>query len=579
MKEKTHSPGGLKVLALRIGKVLAHTPLPEFLLVATLIMDRFYLNIDFSYPKELMFPFAAFAIISAVVYYAYRLALRRVYPAHVAALLLVYLFYSYDYHYAQIEKWLKSVLPGNADTFFSLNLLYVVFIAVLCGLVGYFAVKVVESYKFLHHFQLQKVMVFGITFLFLTQSYKVGIVWFHIRNELSFKYTAQSPQKDASKQTSKPDVYYIVFDRYANATTLNDDYHYDNSGFLDFLRSRQFVVRDDAYANYPFTMSSISSTLAMQYHTGLEQQFSKDSFQTGFPYRTILNDPPAAKLFKDNGYTYNQVASWWDFTRIGIHADTNPTEGYRFRIFGAQFFLSDLERDIFNKSVMFPLLKKGMTVGGRVVIKYDRDYNPRENLDHQISALKNIAGTKNQSPQFTFAHILSPHDPYIFKADGSDTLYDHGRNDSGADETVKFTNQLTYLNTQAEDVLGYIRSHDPGAAIIVQADEGPYPKEFRYPLTPDRYYNPKDLAVPQMRQKFGVLASYYMPGAQASDVAAYVDSSVNPLRFVFSNYLGYKMDKLPDCNFATGDKFMVYGYELMTGKLTGKPASPDCEHL
>jgi hypothetical protein len=378
---------------------------------------------------------------------------------------------------------------------------------------------------------------------------------------------------------SKPDVYYIVYDRYGNSQTLQNIYNYDNSSLANYLSGQGFVNRPTASANYPFTMSSITSTLKMDYHTELGKDFAKDSFtQTAFPYRTTFNNPPAAQLLKQNGYKYNQVSSWWDFTRIGINADTHPTEGFRLTLFGKHFYLSDLSRDILYKSFLLPLFQKGITIGHTAIIKYDLDNNPRQNFEDQMTALKAIAGRSDKStPQFTFAHVLVPHDPYIYTADGSVPSYDSERTDNGVDETVKYTNQVTYLNKRIKDLVGYIRSKSPDAAIIIQADEGPYPKEFRGELTPTHYYNPADLPLPQMKQKFGVLASYYMPGVDQDTVTNNITASVNPLRFVLSHYLGYDLPPLPDCQFATGDKFKIYDYQLMTGQLNGQPNPQICQ--
>jgi hypothetical protein len=221
-------------------------------------------------------------------------------------------------------------------------------------------------------------------------------------------------------------------------------------------------------------------------------------------------------------------------------------------------------------------LRKGITIAHKPIISYTDDRNPREMFEAEISALKSISEAPKNSPQFTFAHILSPHDPYIFSADGSTPDYDSNRNDNGVDEKVKYTNQLTYLNTRMQDMFGYIRAHDPNAAIILQADEGPYPKEFRYPLTPEHHYNPNNLSDSEKRQKFGVLASYYMPGVDQATVTDNIKTSVDPLRFVLSHYLGYKLDPLPNCNFTAGTKFNVYSYTLVTQILTGQSADASC---
>jgi hypothetical protein len=144
------------------------------------------------------------------------------------------------------------------------------------------------------------------------------------------------------------------------------------------------------------------------------------------------------------------------------------------------------------------------------------------------------------------------------------------------DETVKYTNQVTYLNKRIKDLIGNIRTNDPRAVIVVQADEGPYPKQFRGTLTASHYYDPVNLPLTQMRQKFGILASYYMPGVDTETVNANITASVNTFRFVLDQYAGYELKTLPDCQFTAGDKYRLFNYELVTGKLKGTANPAAC---
>ena len=61
------------------------------------------------------------------------------------------------------------------------------------------------------------------------------------------------------------DVYYIIFDRYADEITLRDRFGYDNTPFLTSLGDRGFDVVTDAVANYPKTAHSLASSLNMSF--------------------------------------------------------------------------------------------------------------------------------------------------------------------------------------------------------------------------------------------------------------------------------------------------------------------------
>ena len=178
-------------------------------------------------------------------------------------------------------------------------------------------------------------------------------------------------------------------------------------------------------------------------------------------------------------------------------------------------------------------------------------------------------------PQFNFAHILAPHPPYIFDADGKSPNYDVESNDNGVDETVKYANELTYINKRLQNLILDIKQTSPGAVIVLQADEGPYPKQFRGPMSPEDYYDPLELPQAQMKQKFGIIASYYLPDTQAAEVAT-INSSVNVFRFVLNKYFGYSLDILPDCQLATGNKFNLYNYTAVNDRLTNGPLPAEC---
>ncbi len=576
-------PGKLKRFGRALGRFVLRTSVPEILLLISLVLSRWLQNSDFSYPQETFVPIVLFAVLATIIFYVYKLILRRDLAAHAAALPLVYGLYGYTYTFHNLHTFADRFVPKNFDTPLAHGLIFMLVTVIIFGLGGAVLDLIMRKAKPLKNVPLLKIAMFVVVFIFAGQAYKTATRLWTVRHQLAYQQPASlTPAKPANVQTTgTPNVYYLLFDRYANSNTLSKDYNYNNSDLLNFLSDQGFVTRDQAYANYPFTMQSVSSTLAMNYFPEFNKSFTHDggNWQTAFPYRTVLDNPPAAQALKQNGYTYNQVSSWWDFTRDDIKADNQPTKDFRLRTLGMTFWMTDLQRDIINKSILSPLLKKGLSFGKHIAILYDLDTAPRDNFEQQMAALKTIAANSKtqKTPQFTFAHVLVPHDPYIFGPDGSDPTYSGDRDDNGADEVDKYTNQLTYLNTRIKDLIGDIRAKDPGAAIIMQADEGPYPKQFRGTLTPGHYYNPINLPVEQMQQKFGVLASYYLPNVPTETVAAQMTSSVNAFRVVLNTYLGYSLDLLPDCQFATGDKYQLYGYALVSGKLRGTNEPAVCQ--
>lgn len=566
-KSKRHKKADI----INLMKHLSRTSLPEIAFVSSFILSRYLTNADFSYPVEIILPIIVFSTVATFVYYISKQIIKDVFATHITTLALIYMIYSEDPILKNINKQIKNILPETFDTDFTISLMGIIFILIICIVTGWFVAKLVKKLPTELYKQSYKIVLFIIAFIFGWQMTKTSYYLFTVRHQLAYSANTQIPFQDTSKPLTKPDIYYVVLDRYANDETLKNIYGFDNSKFYDTLQNLNFVNQTNAFANYPFTMSSITSTLAMTYSSQLNKKFGNDKNQTAFPYRSILSNAPVVQILKENGYQYNQISSWWDFTRVGIKADYEPTKSFRFTVFGKQFWLSDLSRDIINKSALSDLFKKGLEINGKVVIKYDLNRNPRQNFEAQLNAITDISGSKHKTnPQFSFAHILVPHDPYIFTADGSEPEYDSERNDIGLDEYTKYTNQITYLNKRIIETISNIRKNSPDAVIVVQADEGPYPKEFRYNITQNNYYDPAKLPLPQLKQKFGILASYYMPGVDAKTVNEKIIGSVNPFRFVLSHYMNYDIKPLPDCHFSTGNKYTVYKYKNVTDKLNGK---------
>ncbi len=558
-------------------RLLGATSLPEIMLGSSLVFGRYLVNAEFQYPSELLLPLVGFGLMVSVIFFIYKKVLGDALAAHVASMTLS----AASIHYTILPNLLRDsgnlLLPKAWETWALSTAGTAMVLWLICAGLGLGAGRLVRRVTFLRHLQPLKIVLFVVTFVCITQVFKVASRIYEVRQELAYRHPSPSLPRDQGVTVRKPDVYYLVFDRYASNQTLKDIYQYDNSALTDFLGEQGFVTREQAYANYPFTMQSITSTLALGYHDDLGKKFGADSYQGAFAYRDIFQNPPIAQILKHDGYTYNQISSWWDFTRMNIQADTQPTRSFRLQVLGKAFFLSDLERDFINQSIVSPWLRRGVSLGSWPLVKYDLDRNPRQSFYDQMQALKTLAQQKHTTPQFTFAHILAPHDPYIFDADGSEPSYNNQRTDTGLDEREKYTRQLTYINTQIKSLITHIRTHSPNAAIIIQPDEGPYPKEFRTALSPGHYYDPADLGLPQMKQKTGILASYYMPGIDAGVVKDELNSSVNAFRFVLKHYLGYNIQMLPDCIYSTGNKFVIYRYEDITERLKGtRPAG--CDH-
>jgi len=108
-----------------------------------------------------------------------------------------------------------------------------------------------------------------------------------------------------SRSSPIPDVYYIIFDGYTGAASLQHFFGFDNKEFLGFLKEKGFEVVSDAHSNYVHTIDSLTSTLNMEL----------GNYDSGDARKRMFYNNQVTKNFKALGYKYVHVAS-------GLHAAT-----------------------------------------------------------------------------------------------------------------------------------------------------------------------------------------------------------------------------------------------------------------
>ena len=158
----------------------------------------------------------------------------------------------------------------------------------------------------------------------------INIVSYEVQTGRIFKSQENITKYERSDETnfqlteSPPDIYYLIFDRYAGQKTLKGFYDYDNSDFLNYLESKGFFIARNSTSNYPKTSQSLASSLNMRYINYLGDEVGKDVPDETILYPIIENNE-VVHLLKQNGYKYIHLGSHWEPTRINNNADENLT--------------------------------------------------------------------------------------------------------------------------------------------------------------------------------------------------------------------------------------------------------------
>ena len=251
---------------------------------------------------------------------------------------------------------------------------------------------------------------------------------------------------------AKPDIYYFIFDRYGDSQTARA-YGFEND-IEEYLTSKGFYVARSSRANYMKTALSLSSSLNLRYLDDVVRGRERTANWT--PVYQHLWRHRVGAFLRSQGYSYIHLGSWFYPTRENPQATRNVN--YYTTIPRTVSLLFDSETLSPVQQAFGPWLDQRLQNWHRV----------RRELD-DVLRLVPTAG-----PKFVFLHVLVPHPPYVFDRDGSYVTKAQEHRRSLAEN---YRNQVLAANAMIRRLVdGILRDSPSRAVIIVQGDEGPYPR-------------------------------------------------------------------------------------------------------
>jgi hypothetical protein len=343
----------------------------------------------------------------------------------------------------------------------------------------------------------------------------------------------------------RPDIYYLVFDRYANAETLREFYGFDNHEFLAELETRGFAVAGDSWANYGGTALSLVSSLSLSYLDGA--MFSTSDPATYGPIHAALRGHLAVPdTLTGIGYEYVHIGNWWEPGTSNVDADQVLL--YRRE--------SEFATALLETTALTLVAGLGPPTGDPEVHQLGS-----ANRAHTLYEFEQVETASSlPGPTYVFAHFLVPHPPYVFKADGSAPSVEEAAARAPRDA---YLDQLRWTNQRILAAIDILLDVPPGQEpiIILQADEGPYPP--RYEADQDGFAW-LDATPAEVQEKFGILNAVRLPGLGLAEMSqrGYHDriSPVNTFRLVFSEYFGADLPLLEDWTYLSPDKRHLYQF-------------------
>lgn len=329
----------------------------------------------------------------------------------------------------------------------------------------------------------------------------------------------ESPQPAASRPAAGPlpNIYYIVLDEYGRSDVLQSVYGLDNSDFIQGLEARGFSVAHHSRSNYAQTSLSLASALNMNY---VEALFTPDP-QSGSrePLLRLIENNQVARLLKARGYRTVYFENGYSI-RSQDCADITYPMPRLYNAFEGMLLQTSLAALVVD-GMQQPLAR------AQIVQSFDGLINT----------------TQLTGPVFVYAHLLTPHPPFIYNADGSFRSDPFNASDGeftarGDEYLEAYPGQVQYISSQVLQVIDAILEQSPTPPVILlQGDHGPA-----------AHLDWEHCSGVCLEERMGILNAYYLPG-QAADAVDPAITPVNSFRVVLNAIFAENLPLLPDRSY------------------------------
>lgn len=347
------------------------------------------------------------------------------------------------------------------------------------------------------------------------------------REKIDLKSVNTQPANFTSEEINSelPDIYYIVLDMYNSAEILKELYSYENKEFYQFLRENDFYIAENSKCNYPFTNTSLSSSLNMDYLDSLIN-ISDENINFAMKTAELIENNKVMQILKSLGYTIVNIGSGSHLTNYNRYADLNIKPGT-------------------NDELIIEIVQSSMLLhvdGLFGEFKRHRILNTFE----EIGKIPEI-----DKPTFTLAHINVPHGPYVFGKEGERVLfskmfYENRRWKRGQVEREHYINQLIFTS-KASIILvdSILKKSSVKPIIIIQGDHG------SATFMPEDGFSESPTEI-MLKERMGILNAIYLPH-DGNNLLYDSMSPVNTFRVILNSRFSMNYDLLEDKHYYIHD--------------------------
>ncbi|MDX1436251.1 MAG: hypothetical protein R3335_05545, partial [Anaerolineales bacterium] len=348
-----------------------------------------------------------------------------------------------------------------------------------------------------------------------------------------------------------PDIYYMILDAYTRDDVLEEVFEYDNTPFLESLEEQGFYVAYCSLSNYAQTELSLASSLNFNHLEALDERLAPGSANRS-PLWPLINQSAVRTILEDLGYSTVAFETGYYWTQLD-DADYYLTQNSSaLEVMEAVGGVNSFEVMLLNTTGALAVTDGISKLPDLVTetINYPNQ-KIRERLLYNFDRLDTIA-PEIESPKFVFAHIVAPHEPFVFGPQGENIALE-GR-DSDADYVPAYRDQLNYVNIRTLEIVENILSQSrTPPIIIIQGDHGAGPV--------------------RNEERMAILNAIYLPGG--SEGLYQNISPVNTFRVIFNRFFGGDYDLVEDASYYSIYDVPYQFTEISDTRLDcGEPSSP-----
>ena len=343
-----------------------------------------------------------------------------------------------------------------------------------------------------------------------------------------------------AKTAKKPDIYYLLVDGYPGDRILKKYYDFDNSPFTDFLKDKGFWV-PEGIANYTGTKLVLSSVFKMNYH---QEELPENPTQKQVKQVVEVGPRKFAMIEVLNQAGYDVITNGSQFIPSGVYRSDNVRVSKITGLSGASI---QTLACLIDNSLILPL--------STFIVDQFASHDEPEMFKNLAASLE----TTRSKPQFYFSHIVLPHPPIRFRADGSrlkPTTYLMA--DFMKWDHLGYIGQVEYLNSELKRFIEKATNLPPDRrpVIIIHSDHGTATKG----LHPWQWSNPsKEL----IDERTSILCTALFPGIDKKRLPKQM-SPVNIFRLFIREYLDPSFQLLEEKSYFA--PMGSYGFWLIDRK-------------